>query len=195
MYTYKDEAGELLFSVVRFEAPEAERDALRAAGERTKTFRPVRLPCVEHGDDVTRGYFWSLGDVRRVLYRLPEWQRGWEAGARMFLVEGEKDVDAGYRQCSGAVFTTAPGGVAGLESLLRDHNGAAFFAGIDTLDVVLDSDTNGAGDRVRDLVDQHLREPGHVRHARYWRAAVATDGADLADHLSEGFSLDQLMPA
>lgn len=65
-YEYTDEAGKLLFEVVRFEP---------------KDFRQRR----PDGKD----WIWSLKGVRRVLYRLPELQ----GQAVVYLVEGEKDAD------------------------------------------------------------------------------------------------------
>lgn len=66
-YPYSDERGELLYEVVRF-AP--------------KEFR-VRRP------NGRGGWTWGLGDVRRVLYRLPDVIKN----PIIFLVEGERDVD------------------------------------------------------------------------------------------------------
>lgn len=62
-YEYRDEAGQILYRVVRFEP---------------KDFRPQR----PDGR-------WGLGDVRRVLYRLPDLAEQ----TRVHLVEGEKDAD------------------------------------------------------------------------------------------------------
>jgi hypothetical protein len=86
-YDYCDEAGELLFQVIRFEP---------------KTFRQ-RKP-----DDTPGGWRWKLGDVRRVLYKLPELIEGIAAGHPVFIVEGEKDVLALNKL--GTVATTNPGG-------------------------------------------------------------------------------------
>jgi hypothetical protein len=86
-YDYCDEAGELLFQVIRFEP---------------KTFRQ-RKP-----DDTPGGWTWKLGDVRRVLYKLPELIEGIAAGHPVFIVEGEKDVLALNKL--GTVATTNPGG-------------------------------------------------------------------------------------
>lgn len=72
-YDYVDEEGALLFQSVR----------LRDEGGR-KTFRQRR--------PVGGGWEWKLGDVRRVLYRLPEIREA--AGRAVWVVEGEKDVDA-----------------------------------------------------------------------------------------------------
>src|SRR5690606_471494 len=54
------------------------------------------------------GWIWRLGDVRRVLYRLPDVVRAVREGRTVYVVEGEKDAD---RLASmGLCATTAPGG-------------------------------------------------------------------------------------
>jgi putative DNA primase/helicase len=83
-YDYRDERRELLFQVVRFEP---------------KDFRPRR----PSGD----GWIWNLGDVRRVLYRLPDLLAA-KPDEPVFVVEGEKDVDTLVRL--GLCATTSPGG-------------------------------------------------------------------------------------
>lgn len=70
-YSYRDEAGTELFQAVRF-AP--------------KDFR-------QRHRDASGAWTWSLNGVRRVLYRLPELLEGVKAGAAVFVVEGEKDVE------------------------------------------------------------------------------------------------------
>lgn len=69
-YDYHDERGELLYQVLRFEP---------------KDFRQ-RKPNGEGG------WTWSLGNVRRVPFRLPQLRRAIEEGRVVFVVEGEKDV-------------------------------------------------------------------------------------------------------
>jgi CHC2 zinc finger len=71
-YPYRDEHGELLYEVCRFEP---------------KTFRPRR-------SDGNGGYIYERG-TRRVPYRLPELIASIEADRTMpiVIVEGEKDVD------------------------------------------------------------------------------------------------------
>lgn len=66
-YRYLDEAGELLYEVVRFEP---------------KDFRQRR-------PDGMGGRVWNLHDTRRVLYRLPDLK----GQSRVVIVEGEKDAD------------------------------------------------------------------------------------------------------
>lgn len=84
-YPYTDEAGKLLFQVVRLEP---------------KSFR-------QRAPDGNGGWQWSIRGVRRVLYRLPEIMNAPD-GALVYLVEGEKDAD---RIASlGLIATTCPGG-------------------------------------------------------------------------------------
>ena len=71
-YPYTDEAGELLFQVIRY-AP--------------KDFRQ----CRPNGQG---GWIWKLDDVRRVLYRLPELIEAVSNEQSIFIAEGEKAVDA-----------------------------------------------------------------------------------------------------
>lgn len=86
-YDYVDEAGELLFQVVRYEP---------------KDFRQRRPD-----PDASDGWIWKLNGVRRVLYRLPELLAA-EPDKTVFIVEGEKDVDR--LRSLGLVATTSPQG-------------------------------------------------------------------------------------
>jgi putative DNA primase/helicase len=85
-YDYVDEAGDLLYQVVRF-AP--------------KDFRQRR-------PDGGGGWTWGLGNVRRVPYHLPQVLRTVEAGETVYVTEGEKDADA--LRAAGVTATTNPGG-------------------------------------------------------------------------------------
>lgn len=71
-YPYVDETGTTLFEVVRFEP---------------KDFRQRR-------PNGSGGWDWKLGDVRKVLYRLPAVVDAVKSGWTIYLVEGEKDADA-----------------------------------------------------------------------------------------------------
>jgi CHC2 zinc finger len=70
-YRYTDEAGDLLYEVVRYEP---------------KDFRQRR-------PDGRDGWIWSLGDCRRVLYHLPEVVDAARSGVLILIAEGEKDTD------------------------------------------------------------------------------------------------------
>lgn len=73
-YRYTDEAGKLLFEVVRMRDP--------------KTFLQRRPdPTAENG------FTWSTKNVRQVIYRLPEVLKAIAEGRPILVVEGEKDVD------------------------------------------------------------------------------------------------------
>lgn len=93
-YPYHDEAGTLLFEVVRFEP---------------KDFRQ-RQP-----DGA--GWKWNLQGVRRVLYRLPQVIEAVSKGLPLFLVEGEKDVAALAAQ---GIAATCNSGGAG--KWIEDYN-------------------------------------------------------------------------
>lgn len=82
VYDYTDEAGKLLFQVVRHEP---------------KDFRQRR-------SDGKGGWIWNLNGVRRVLYRLPEVLKT----RSVLICEGEKDCETAH--ALGLVATTNPGG-------------------------------------------------------------------------------------
>lgn len=71
-YPYTDEDDKLLFEVVRYDP---------------KSFAQRR-------PDGKGDWIWNLGDVKRVLYRLPEVLQAKARGEAIFVVEGEKDVES-----------------------------------------------------------------------------------------------------
>jgi DNA primase len=93
VYQYKDENGKTLYEVVRL---------------MPKGFRQ-RVP-------VGNSHRWSLGSVRRVLYRLPEILA--EPGRAVWIVEGEKDSEALAKL--GMIATTSAGGASGWRDDLRE---------------------------------------------------------------------------
>jgi hypothetical protein len=109
-YPYHDEDGVLLYEVVRFRDP--------------KEFRQRRPnPDFDRGkrpSATNKQWLWSLGDVRRVPYRLRELIADLAARPKepVALVEGEKDVD--NLRAAGVIATTVPGG-AGKFAHVRDH--------------------------------------------------------------------------
>lgn len=88
-YDYLAEDGTLLFQKQRF-----------VDGEGKKTFRQRR----PDGDE----WIYSLGDIPKVLYRLPEVLAAAAQNEMVFVVEGEKDADTLARL--GHTATTMPGG-------------------------------------------------------------------------------------
>jgi len=101
-YDYTDEQGKLLFQVVRFDP---------------KDFRQRR-------PDGEGGWIWSLDDTRRVLYRLCGLRAAIDFDDVVYIVEGEKDVDALHAR--DLVATCNPGGAgkwrAEYSESLRDAN-------------------------------------------------------------------------
>lgn len=92
VYDYRDEDGRLLFQVLRVPQPGGK-----------KTFRQ-RVP----DPTAKSGWRWSLGDARRVLYRLPELLAAVADGREVYVVEGEKD--AHTLALNGVFATCNPGG-------------------------------------------------------------------------------------
>jgi hypothetical protein len=114
-YDYKDETGALLFQTVRLFP---------------KDFRQRR-------PDGAGGWVWKLDDTRRVLYGLPELLAAKRSGRKLvFIVEGEKDVDALRKR--GEVATTNPMGAG----KWRDEY-SEMLRGFDTAVIVADKDDEG----------------------------------------------------
>jgi hypothetical protein len=86
-YDYRDERGELLYQAVRLYP---------------KDFRQRR-------PDGRGDWDWKLGDVRRVLYRLPDLMKSVADSETIYIPEGEKDVD--NLRAIGLAATTNAGGV------------------------------------------------------------------------------------
>jgi hypothetical protein len=112
IYDYVDENGTLLSQVVRFDP---------------KCFRQ-RCP------DPTEpsGFRWNIEGVRRVLYQLPDLLEALASDHRVYIVEGEKDVDA--MRARGMPVTTNIGGAG----KWRDEYNQT-FAGADVV-VIADND-------------------------------------------------------
>lgn len=156
VYDYVDEQGELLYQVCR---------------TADKEF-PVRVP------DRSRksGYRWSLAGVRRVLYRLPKIIDAITDGEIIYIVEGEKDVQA--LEAAGAIATCPPGGSN--ESVwLTEYT--PFFEG-SCVRIVADKDKPGwaHAHRVFDALSPVAAAVEIVE---------AAAGKDAADHLAAGLAL------
>jgi hypothetical protein len=156
-YDYVDEEGELLFQVVRMEP---------------KTFRQ-RKP--ESG-----GWSWGVKGVRLVPYRLPELVEAAAHERTVYIVEGEKDVDALI--ALGVPATCNPMGAGKWPVEF-----SAFFRG---LDVVILPDNDEAGRKHRDLVAANLS--GAARSVRVLDLPGLPDKGDASDWLANGGSLAEL---
>ena len=159
VYDYADEHGQLLFQVCR--------TADKHFSQRTK------------GPDGK--WKWKLGSVRRVPYRLPKLIAAVKAGQAVYVVEGEKDVQAIER--AGGVATCNPGGT-GSTNLWANPD---FTTPLQGADVIIVADKDEPGRRHAASIAGHLRKV-----AKTVTVTEASEGKDAADHLAAGHSLDDL---
>ena len=151
-YDYVDEAGTLLFQTTRH-AP--------------KDFRQRR-------PDGNGGWIWGLGDVRRVLYRLPDLATV-QPGQVVIVCEGEKSVDA-VRDL-GAVATCNPMGAGKWADAYTDL--------LDGLTVVILADNDAPGLK-------HAYDVAGALYGRADRVQVVNPGEgkppgyDVADWIRDG---------
>lgn len=153
VYPYTDEHGTVLFEVVRKEP---------------KSF----LQRQPNGA-------WGRGDARLVPYRLPEVLAAVEAGDRVWICEGERDVEA--MRAAGVVATCNAGGAG---KWLPEF--ARYLGGADVT-IVADRDEPGR---------QHARQvfASLNRVARSVSVVQAASGKDAADHLGAGRTVREFVP-
>ncbi len=155
-YDYTDEFGTLLFQVVRL-AP--------------KTFRQRR-------PDGKGGWIWNLEGVTRVLYRLPDLMEALALERRVFLVEGEKDVETLARL--GIVATCNPGGAGKWKDAYADQLAGA--------DVVVLPDHDKAGRDHAEAVARSLA--GTAARMRRLDLPGLPDKSDVSDWFSAGGTVE-----
>jgi hypothetical protein len=161
-YDYRDELGELLFQKQRFVDENGK-----------KTFRQ-RKP------DGEGGWTYQLGEVPRVLYRLPQVVNAIANGKSIWVVEGEKDADtlveAGYEA------TTMPNGAG---TWLEIHTEAVAGANI-----FLISDNDEVGQKHALDVAETLRQAGCKV-----KIGIPPEGyKDITDLYEDGKSVKNLIP-
>ena len=149
-YTYTTPAGTVLYQVQRL-AP--------------KGFRQRRPD-----PDQAGGWIHNIQDVPRVLYR-SDLLAGAKPGARVFVVEGEKDVDRLVTLC--LLATTSPMG----SGKWREEFGAA-LAG---LDVVILPDNDAPGRKHAEQVARSVRP--HARSVTILDLPLQVEGEDVSDWL------------
>ena len=129
------------------------------------------------------GWRWSLGDTRRVLYRLPEVMQA-PPSAVIFVAEGESDADA--LAAAGEIATsTDSGALTGTGKKVWRPEWSETLRGRDVL-VTADRDTSG---RVH---ARHVAASldGVARSAWIVEAAI---GKDVRDHLAGGLAVTDLV--
>lgn len=168
-YPYHDADGKLVYSVARFEP---------GADGRTKSFLPY-LP------GATRA---GLGDIARVLYRLPQVRAAIAADvqAEIWLTEGEKDADT--LAAAGLTATTNCSGADGWS----DKHVKRYvdqLAGAGHVVIIADDDTAGHKRAMRAATD--IAAAGIPVDVRL----PAVGCKDVTDHLSAGHAITDLRQA
>jgi hypothetical protein len=167
VFDYSNEVGERLFQVLKFEPL-----------NQPKQFRQ------RTGPDQKK---WSIKGVRRVLYRLPELVEDIAAGHVIFVVEGERDVDA--LRIRNVPATTNP---MGATTEKKQANGSGWLASYtETLrgaDIVICGDNDAQGREHVRIVACELHDVARrlrVLHlAKFWPDIEASD--DITDWFEHG---------
>lgn len=159
-YDYQDETGVLAYQVQRLEP---------------KTFRQ-RRPDPSAPD----GWVYSVKGQRLLPYRLPELVEAIALGHLLYIVEGEKDVEA--LRMRGIPATCNPMGAGKWRDELNDY-----FAGAD---VVIIPDNDDAGRKHRDLVAGKLA--GIAHRIRTLDLPGLEPKGDVSDWLDAGGSAEEL---
>ena len=164
-YPYTDEQNNLLYEVVRFEP---------------KSF------CQRRPDDRSAdGWRWILGDVRRVLYNLPEIVRTAMFDWPVLILEGEKDCNRISTMLMNLVATTNPGGTG---MGWRDEYSRSLCGRHCT--IIPDNDTSGMKHAQR--VCGSLILAG-VQSVRIVELPGLPPGGDLSDWFGSGHSFTELV--
>ncbi|MGI1690041.1 AAA family ATPase [Thermoanaerobacter uzonensis] len=153
IFLYTNEAGTPLFRVIRWDTPNG------------KTFH------TQHFD----GEKWQdgLGNVRKVLYRLPEVKKAIEKGDMLFIVEGEKCVHA-MEKLGFVATTNAFGASAWLEEYSKQLIGAN--------EVIILPDNDSAGKKHAEKVKRSLEK--HGIPCKIVEIPNLGDGEDIADAIA-----------
>lgn len=169
-YLYTDVDGKLLFGVAR----------CSRKGEGCQGFRQW-IPDVskKHGKQ------WSVpASVPRVLYDLPRVMKAARAGRRIYLVEGEKDVERMKADFPDEVATTGPSG-AGKSKWHKSNT--KYFAGASEVVIIADCDKPGL-----EYAEEAFRHISTVvRNVKVVCSPLLKKGADFSDHRDYGYGLDE----
>lgn len=164
-YDYVDEDGKLLFQVERMHP---------------KGFRQRRPK--------GSGWEYTLGDVRRVIYRLPQVIAAVKAGKGIVIVEGERDVHT--LEAKDQVATTCPGGAGKWRDQYSEVLRGAKVAVIQDMDPVDPKTGKRHGQEHAEQVKRSLQAVG----AKVTMLQPAV-GKDVTDHIQAGLKLGALVPA
>jgi hypothetical protein len=124
----------------------------------------------------------KLGDIKRVLYNLPELKAAIANGEVVYIVEGEKDADA-MKQRGYTATCNYDGAGHWQPGYARWFNGAS---------VVIIADRDEAGYKHAREVKESLI--GYVHSVRVLQAKVKQPKADISDHFAQGWEVKDLEP-
>ncbi len=158
VYDYRDESDDLLFQSVRYEPKDFSQ----------------RQP------DGKGGWSWNLKGVRRVLYRLPELLAA-DPSTPVFVVEGEKDVDAIVTL--GGVATTNPMGA----EVWNDEYSPSLVGR--RVIIIPDNDKSGI-DHAHNVARSVTPFARSVKVVNVPGLLIA---GDVSDYLNSGSTLDDLL--
>ncbi len=169
-YDYVDEQGELLFQCVRFYPKHFSQRRPR---------RSDTCGCEKCRKRKDPDWIWNLHKTRYVLYRLPKVIEAVQAGATIYVVDGEKDVRALER--AGEVATCGPMGAGNWRPEYAEPLRGA--------NVIL------VADRREDGYEDVRRVAASLEGVAASVAMVAAaEGKDAADHLAAGKTVDEFVP-
>lgn len=161
-YVYTDEEGRVLFGVAR------------TADKQFPQWRP---------DPTSKsGRRWKLGNVRKVLYHLPDVRRCAGAGGRLYIVEGEKDVER--LRSLGLTTTCSPGGAKKWRGEYADQ-----VAGVGELVILPDNDDEGRSHAA--MVAGSVSKV--VPKVKVVELPGLPDKGDVSDWLDHGKIVDELV--
>ena len=163
VYPYHDEDGNLLYEKLRY-----------VTDDGAKSFSHRR-----NDPDNPSEYIWSASGVRKVLYRLPQVIEAINNKEKIWLVEGEKDVDTLVSK--GLCATTMSSGAGHWEQEFTD-----LLAGAEFVEIIADNDEPGKKHAlsVRELL---LAAGGNCR------VLMSPFGKDITDHISAGHKASELV--
>lgn len=159
VYNYRDENGNLLYQVCRTEP---------------KGFFQRR-------PDGRGGWVKGLGDVKPVLYRLPELLQAVQSGETVFIPEGEKDVDNLARL--GLAATTNPMGAGKWRPEFSDY--------LKNAEVIILPDADEAGRKHAQQVAQSLH--GKAASVKVLELPDLPAKGDVSDWLAAGGTREELL--
>jgi AAA domain len=162
-YKFRDENGTLMYEKLRY----VDENGKKSFGHR----RP--------DPDMPGEYIYDAKGIKKILYRLPEVIKAINDGEPVWLVEGEKDVDALVSKY-GVCATTMSSGAGHWEPEYSQ-----LLSGAEVLEIVADNDEPGKNHALH--VAAQVRALGG--NVRVW---VSHYGKDISDHIASGHEPDEL---